>query len=70
MIRIRHVCAFRGEDVVLLAADGAGIDTFLAALSEAQWQGALRLPAPDRVHEFVIEAGAAHIELEDRSRPH
>jgi hypothetical protein len=64
-IRVKHVPEFKGEDVVLLAFDSAGLDTFLAALTEAQQRGSSRLHHPRRVHDFVIEAGAADIELAD-----
>ncbi|ORA35422.1 hypothetical protein BST20_17650 [Mycobacterium branderi] len=64
-IRIKHVPDFKGEDVVLLAVDDAGLDTFLAALIQAQQHGSSRLQRRGRVHEFVIEAGAADIELSD-----
>jgi hypothetical protein len=58
-IRVKHIPEFKGEDVVLLAFDSAGLDTFLAALTEAQQRGSSRLHRPRRVHDFVIEAGAA-----------
>jgi hypothetical protein len=64
-IRVKHVPEFNEEDVVLLAFDSAGLDTFLAALTEAQQQGSSRLHRRRRVHDFVIEAGAADIELAD-----
>jgi hypothetical protein len=65
VIGVRRVREFKGADVVLLAADSAGLDTFLAALTEAQRQGSSRLQRRGRVHDFVIEAGAADIELDD-----
>jgi hypothetical protein len=65
VIRVRAIPEFNGEDVVLLAMDGAGIDTFLAALTQAGRQGWSRLQCRGRVHSFVIEAGAADIELDD-----
>ncbi|OBJ34434.1 hypothetical protein [Mycobacterium colombiense] len=65
MIRIKRIRDFEGEDVVLLAADGTGIDTLPSALADAQRAGWSRLPGADRVHDFVIEAGAAHMELWD-----
>jgi hypothetical protein len=64
-IRVKHVSEFNGEDVVLLAMDHAGVDTFLAALTQAEQQGSSQLQRRGRVHDFVIEAGAADIELED-----
>jgi hypothetical protein len=65
VIRVRRVREFKGEDAVLLAVDGAGLDTFLAALTQAEQQGSSRLQHRGRVHDFVIEAAAADIELED-----
>jgi hypothetical protein len=54
-----------GDDVVLLAMDHAGVDTFLRALAQAAQQRSSRLDHGGTVHEFVIEAGAADIELHD-----
>lgn len=65
VIRVKRVSEFKGEDVVLLAMDHAGLDTFLAALTQAEQQGSSQLQRRGRVHDFVIEAGAADIELDD-----
>lgn len=65
VIRVKTVREFKGEDVVLLAADSAGLEAFLAALTEAQQHGSSRLQRSRRIHEFVIQAGAADIELDD-----
>ena len=64
-IRVKRVSEFKGEDVVLLAMDHAGLDTFLAALTQAEQQGSSQLQHRGRVHDFVIEAGTADIELDD-----
>jgi hypothetical protein len=64
-IRVKHIREFKGDDVVLLAMDHAGLDTFLAALTQAEQQGSSQLQRRGRVHDFVIEAGAADIELDD-----
>jgi hypothetical protein len=64
-IRVKHVRDFKGEDVVLLAMDGDGLQTFLAALTQAERHGSGRLQRRKRVHDFVIEAGAADIDLAD-----
>lgn len=64
-IRVKRTSEFKGEDVVLLATDRAGRDTFLAALTQAEQQGSSQLQRRGRVHDFVIEAGAADIELDD-----
>lgn len=63
VIRVKRVDEFKGEDVVLLAIDSAGLATFVAALNQAQRHGAARLHSRRRVHEFIIEASAADIEL-------
>jgi hypothetical protein len=64
VIRVKTVGEFNGEDIVLLAADSAGLDTFLAALTETQQHGSSRFEQRRRVHEFVIEGGAVDIELD------
>jgi hypothetical protein len=64
-IRVKRVSEFKGEDVVLLAMDHAGLDTFLAALIQAEQQGSSQLQHRGRFHDFVIEAGTADIELDD-----
>jgi hypothetical protein len=63
IIRAELAPEFRGEDVVLLAMDGAGVTTFLNALSEAEQRGASQLEHDGVTHQFVIEAGTADIEL-------
>lgn len=65
VIRVKRVAEFNGADVVLPAADGAGLSVFLAALTEAQRQGSSRLQHRGTLHDFVIETGAADIELGD-----
>lgn len=62
-IRVKHVPDFKDEDVVLLAMDGAGLETFLAALTLAERNGSAQLQHRKRLHEFVIAAGAADIDL-------
>ncbi len=65
VIRVKHVPEFNDADVVLLAVDGAGLSTLLATMIEAQRHGSSRLQRRGRVHDFVIESGAADIELSD-----
>lgn len=66
VIRVKGVPDFKGsENVVLLAADNAGLDAFAAALTLAQRNRVSYLKHGRRVHEFVIETGAASIELSD-----
>ncbi|MFZ0906089.1 MAG: hypothetical protein WAN71_19920 [Mycobacterium sp.] len=64
-IRVKRVSEFNGDDVVLLAMDHAGLGTFLAALTQAEQQGSSQLQCRGRIHDFVIESGAADIELDD-----
>jgi hypothetical protein len=47
-IRVKRVSDFNGEDVVLLAMDYAGLDTFLAALTQAEQQGSSQLQRSPR----------------------
>jgi hypothetical protein len=56
-----------GDDVVLLAMDSAGVATFADALDDAVRLGSSRLEHGGVMHEFVMQAGAADIEMgEDR----
>jgi hypothetical protein len=52
-----------GDDVVLLAMDGAGVGTFADALNDAVRLGSSRLEHGGVTHEFVMQVGAADIEL-------
>jgi hypothetical protein len=54
-----------GDDVVLLAMDGAGIAAFAAALKDAERQGASQLQHGGVTHEFLIQADGADIALDD-----
>ncbi|WP_045374687.1 hypothetical protein, partial [Mycobacterium kyorinense] len=54
-----------GHDAVLLAMDTAGVSVVLKALTQAQQQGSSRLDQDGMVHEFIIQAGAADIDLRD-----
>jgi hypothetical protein len=65
IIRVELADDFRGEDVVLLAMDGAGVKTFMDALKAAEQQGFSRLEHDGRTHEFCIQPGAAEIEMGD-----
>ena len=56
-----------GDDVVLLAMDGAGVATFADALNDAVRLGLSQLEHGGVMHEFVMQTGAADIEMgEDR----
>jgi hypothetical protein len=63
VIRVELAPEFRGEDVVLLAMDGAGVNTFLTALIDAEHRGVSQLEHDGVTHQFVILAGGADIEL-------
>ncbi|HET7072721.1 MAG TPA: hypothetical protein VFI55_01390 [Mycobacterium sp.] len=52
-----------GDDAVLLVMDTGGVATFLSPLLSAHQQGASRLEHGGTVHDFLIEPGAADIEL-------
>lgn len=65
VIHVELAREFRGEDVVLLAMDHPGVDAFLTPLRQAEEQGSSRLDHDGMTHEFVVEAGAADIELHD-----
>jgi hypothetical protein len=43
--------------------DGAGATTFITALSDAEQRGSSQLEHNGVTHQFVIQAGAAEIEL-------
>jgi hypothetical protein len=52
-----------GDDVVLVAMDGAGVDALLDALTNAVRLGPSRLEHDGVTHEFVMQVGAADIDL-------
>lgn len=54
---------YMGDDAVLLAMDTAGVDTVLAALTQAAQQGSAGLNHGATIHQFRIEPGAADIEF-------
>jgi hypothetical protein len=63
IIRVELAPEFRGEDVVLLAMDGAGLNTFITALGDANQRGSSQLEHDGVTHQFVMQVGAADIEL-------
>jgi hypothetical protein len=65
IIRVEFAPDFRGEDVVLLAMDAAGVVTFAAALKDAAVRGTSQLQHGGVTHEFLIQADAADIKLDD-----
>ncbi|KZS59470.1 hypothetical protein [Mycobacterium ostraviense] len=54
-----------GDDAVLLAMDTAGVNTVLAALVQAERQGSSRMAHDGKIHDLLIDPGAADIELHD-----
>lgn len=66
MIRVEYLAGFHfGDDVVLVALDGAGLDAFVAALDEADRRRDWRVELNERTHRFRVEAGAADVGLHD-----
>lgn len=53
-----------GDDAVLLTMDGAGVDTFRTAVSDAIQRGSSQLDHDGVTHVIQIQAGAADIDLE------
>jgi hypothetical protein len=65
VIRVNFLPDFAwGEDAVLLTMDGAGVDTFRAALIDAIKSGSSQLDHDGVTHVFQIREGAADIDLE------
>ena len=64
MIRVEYLAGFHfGDDAVLVALEGAGLDAFAAALEEADHRGDWRVELSGRSHHFRVEAGVADIGL-------
>jgi hypothetical protein len=64
IVRVELAPEFRGEDVVLLALDGAGVmTTFITALRDAEQHRSSQLEHYAATHQFVIQPGAADFEL-------
>src|ERR1700759_2401406 len=63
VVRVKFVPEFRNQDVVLLAGDAEGFATFSAAVADALQVGSSRMHRRGRLHDFVIEDGAGHVEL-------
>jgi hypothetical protein len=65
VIRVNFLPEFDyGDDAVLLTMDGAGVDTFRTALSDAIQRGSSQLDHDGVMHVIQIQAGAADIDLE------
>ncbi|WP_458319999.1 hypothetical protein [Mycolicibacterium brisbanense] len=62
-IRVLYAAEFKGEDVVLLAMDAAGVPIVHSALSEAVRRGSSELRHDGVIHEFRLQTGAADIRL-------
>ncbi|NVN50293.1 hypothetical protein [Mycolicibacterium hippocampi] len=56
-----------GDDVVLLAMDGAGVTTFADALKNAVQQGQSRLTHDGVTHHFFVRNGESVVELDGAS---
>jgi hypothetical protein len=54
-----------GEDAVLLALDTDGLNTFLAALAQAEHEGSSQLDLDGTVHHFLIAGSALEVEFHD-----
>jgi hypothetical protein len=66
IIRVEFAPEFMwGDDVVLVAMDGAGVAAIAVALKEAERQGTSQLQHGGVTHEFVIQPGEADIALGD-----
>jgi len=65
-IRVELVSGFKSDDVVLLSADAAGLDTFDAALTEAQRRGSAQLDHDGMTHRFVMQPGSADIDFAEK----
>ena len=59
IICVEPAAEFRGDDVVLLAMDGAGLGSFLHALRDAEQRGSSLLEHDGVTHHFVTEVGGA-----------
>jgi hypothetical protein len=55
------------DDAVLLILNDGGTSTFLAVLTRAAQHGSAQLDLGDITYQFVIEAGAAHVEFGART---
>lgn len=65
VIRANYLTNFHyGDSVVLLTMDREGVHEFHAALREAEVRGSSQLINGGVTHEFHIQPGAAHIELQ------
>jgi archaellin len=65
VIRVNFLPEFDyGDDAVLLTMDGAGVDTFRTAVSDAVQRGSSQLDHDGVTHVIQIQAGAADIDLE------
>ncbi|MBP1823201.1 hypothetical protein [Mycobacterium sp. OAE908] len=65
-IRVEVVSGFESDEVVLLAADTVGLDTFGAALTEAQRRVSAPLDRDGVTHRFVLQSGLADIGFAER----
>ena len=65
VIRVNYLPKFDfGYDAVLLTMDGAGVNTFRGALSDAIRRGTSQLEHEGVTHTFLIQASRADIDLD------
>ena len=64
-VNVRFAAEFRGDDVVLLAMDTAGSESFGAALKRAVDVGSSQLERCGICHYFSVVRGAAEVILDD-----
>jgi len=56
---------YMGDDAVLAAMNGPGLEAFTAALTHARERGVARLDCTGKIHTIRLQAGAADIALQD-----
>lgn len=65
-LRVRHLPEFHfGDDAVVAVLDDAGLDVLTAALEQAHNHGESRIQHHGHTHHFLVQAGAAGVELHD-----
>ncbi len=66
VLRVLHLPDFHfDDDAVLVALDAAGLDVLTAAVEQALTHGDSRIEHAGQTHHFVVQAGAADVELHD-----
>jgi hypothetical protein len=62
-IRVEVASEFRGDTVVLVAMDAAGVEVLAAAVTEAEEAGSAQFNAGDIDHQVLVAPGRADVEL-------